>query len=348
MPEEEPSTTATPDADSTTTTPAEEPTSSESTSSSETTTAASTNSEPATSLSSSSSSSQPESTSTSASSSSTPMTTSTPMSTKTSTTSSTACVSTVTSAPTCEYECGKWCSKPIPAFDDKPTCKTAVSECILQIADCYEKAGWPASLQCAKFQSWCELVEDYCGKTCGNGKCNKKECTSKNPPMGGETPTSTTVNVCSATTTKATSSTSSTAPVPTVSSICIRPNGPLGSGFSNGKCIGDIEPPALTCNNIANEFDAYPLKLYTDKESAKSPKFEKANAGQACKEACKVQYTSCVGTYAQSCKGKKQQGDQDSYESATDKCKHQYDECLDVNKQSSIGKRCTKFGEGWD
>ncbi|KAI4101313.1 MAG: hypothetical protein LQ339_005111 [Xanthoria mediterranea] len=172
--------------------------------------------------------------------------TSTTSTTKT-TTLSTKCISIVTPTPTCEYGCGKWCSKPIPIFSDHAACKVAVAECILQIADCFLSAGWPASLQCAKYQSWCQSISTYCGSICPGGKCSKKDCIPRNPPLGGPTTTtttsSTTINACPATSTTASSTSSSTAPIPTVSSICVLPDGPSGSGYHNGKCVGGIQPP---------------------------------------------------------------------------------------------------------
>ncbi|KAL8994275.1 MAG: hypothetical protein Q9169_005710 [Polycauliona sp. 2 TL-2023] len=263
------------------------------------------------------------------------------------TTPSTTCISTVTPTPTCEYGCGKWCSKPIPVFSDHAACKVAVAQCILQIADCFLTAGWPASLQCAKYQSWCQSIGTYCGNICSGGKCSKKDCISKNPPVGGPTTTtSSTVNVCPATSTSA-SSTSSTAPIPTVSSICLLPNGPSGSGYNNGKCVGGIQPPALTCNNIRREFAQFPLKLYTNKESSQCGGYTRNTVPQACKDACVSQYNSCVGTYATSCKGQSQYGDRDSYDSARSKCTNQYSDCLAINKGASVGNRCTSFGLGW-
>ncbi|KAI4280101.1 MAG: hypothetical protein L6R38_004714 [Xanthoria sp. 2 TBL-2021] len=275
-----------------------------------------------------------------------PSTGTTPTTTKT-TTSSTKCISTVTPTPTCEYGCGKWCSKPIPIFSDHAACKVAVAECILQIADCFLSAGWPASLQCAKYQSWCQSISTYCGNICPGGKCSKTDCISKNPPVGGQTTTtSSTVKVCPATSTSA-SSTSSTAPIPTVSSICVLPNGPSGSGYNNGKCVGGIQPPALTCNNISRDFAQFPLKLYTSKDSSQCGGYTRNTVVQACKDACVAQYNSCIGTYATSCKGQTQYGDRDSYDSARSKCTNQYYDCLAINRGASVGNRCTSFGQGW-
>ncbi|KAI4114547.1 MAG: hypothetical protein LQ338_007992, partial [Usnochroma carphineum] len=264
----------------------------------------------------------------------------------TTTSSTTKCITTVVPTPTCEYGCGNWCSDPIPTFSDHPTCKIAVAECILQIADCFLSAGWPASLQCARYQSWCQSISTYCGNVCINGKCSKSDCISKNPPVGGQTTTSTTANVCPATSTS-TRTTGSTAPVPTVSSICVLPNGSSGSGYDNGNCVGGIQPPALTCNNLAKDFAQYPLKLYTSKESSECSGYTHSTVPQACKDACGTQYNSCVGTYAAGCKGQTQRGDQDSYDSAKTKCANQYNDCLAANKNTSAVNRCTSFGAGW-
>ncbi|KAI4226415.1 MAG: hypothetical protein L6R36_003173 [Xanthoria steineri] len=263
------------------------------------------------------------------------------------TTSSTKCISTATPTPRCEYGCGKWCSKPIPIFSDHAACKVAVAECILQITDCFLSAGWPASLQCAKYQSWCQSISTYCGSICPGGKCSKKDCISRNPPLGGPTTTSSTINACPATSTTASSTSSSTAPIPTVSSICVLPSGPSGSGYNNGKCVGGIQPPALTCNNIRPEFAQFPLKLYTSKESSQCAGYSRNAVVQACRDACGAQYNSCIDTYATSCKGQTQSGDRDSYDSARGKCTNQYYDCLAVNRGASIGNRCMSFGQGW-
>ncbi|KAL8691683.1 MAG: hypothetical protein Q9224_004118 [Gallowayella concinna] len=265
------------------------------------------------------------------------------------TTSSTQCISTVTPTPSCEFVTGKFCSKPIRAFADHPTCKIAVAECILQIADCFLSAGWPASLQCAKYQSWCQSVSTYCGNICPGGRCTKRDCISKNPPVGGQkTTTSTTIDVCPATTsTSSTATTSSIVPIPTVTSVCLLPNGPSGSGYSNGKCVGGIQPPALTCNNIRQDFAQFPLKLYTSRYSSQCSGYTRTKVSQACKDACLVQYNSCVGTYATGCKGQTQSGDRDSYDSAKNKCTNQYSDCLAINRGADVGHRCTSFGQGW-
>ncbi|KAL8686468.1 MAG: hypothetical protein Q9218_007083 [Villophora microphyllina] len=279
-----------------------------------------------------------------------PTTTSTPTTSKAST-SSTKCTSTVTSVstPECEYGCGKWCSKPVPVFSNHPNCQVAVAQCIVQIADCFLSAGWPASLNCAKYQSWCSSINTYCGNNCLGGKCSKSDCLSQNPPIGGDSvTTSTTVNVCPATTTsKAASTTSSVAPIPTVSSICLLPNGPKGSGYENGQCVGDIQPAALTCNNIRKDFAQFPLKLYTNKDSTQCSGYTRPNVPQACRDSCQVQYNSCVGTYATGCQGQKQTKDQDSYDSAKTKCSNQYNDCVAINKGTSVGNRCDSFGAGW-
>ncbi|KAL8712393.1 MAG: hypothetical protein Q9220_003241 [cf. Caloplaca sp. 1 TL-2023] len=285
-------------------------------------------------------------TSSSTTSTSSPSTTSSPTTTKPMTTT-TKCISTISATPTCEYGCGKWCSKPIPPFTDHPTCKISLAECILQIADCFLTAGWPASLQCAKYQSWCQSIGTYCGNICASGKCNKGDCISSNPPVGGQSSvtTTTTTGVCPASSSTSKSSTSSsissTAPIPTVSSLCLLPNGPPGSGYSNGASLGNIPPPALICNNLSRDFAAYPFKLYTSKDSSSCQGYSKAAVPQACKDACLAQYTSCVGTYAEGCRAG------GGYEGAKAKCGNQYADCLSVNKVVGVGSRCTVFGEGW-
>ena len=278
------------------------------------------------------------------SSSSTFSVSSTRSTSSTSTTTSTKCSSTAP-APTCEYSCGNWCSKPLPTWSASADCKIAVAECILQIADCFLTAGWPASLQCAKYQSWCSSISTYCSTTCSGKSCSKSDCVQKNPPIAP--PVTTTPGVCIATSTTAAPTTSTAAPVPTVSSICTLPNGPSGSGYESGSCVGGIQPPALTCNNLLSTFPQYPFKLYTDKDSTKCSGYSKGNVPQGCKDACQAQYNSCVGTYATGCKGQVQSAGKDSYDSATTKCKNQYADCLKINSGVVAGNRCGSWGSGW-
>ena len=72
-----------------------------------------------------------------------------------STTPPSLCTSTVTvtPTPTCEYKCGNWCSKPLPHFNDGGSCKTAVTNCLVQTTSCFLQAGWPDSLNCFHFSS---------------------------------------------------------------------------------------------------------------------------------------------------------------------------------------------------
>ena len=157
------------------------------------------------------------------------------------------------------------------------------------------------------------------------------------------TPT-TTAGVCTATTT---STTTSVTPIPTVSSVCVLPKGGANSGYANGACVGGIQPPALTCNNVLSSFNQYPFKLYTDKDTTKCSGYGRPSVPQACKDACLVQYNSCVGTYATGCKGQTQSGSQDSYDSAKTKCSNQYSDCLKANSAVSAGSRCGSYGSGW-
>jgi hypothetical protein len=65
------------------------------------------------------------------------------------------CTSTSVASPTpnCEYKCGSWCSSPLPSFTDAVSCKTAASNCAVQLASCFLNAGYPDSLNCFKYAS---------------------------------------------------------------------------------------------------------------------------------------------------------------------------------------------------
>lgn len=100
------------------------------------------------------------------------------------------CTSTVVSTPTptCEYQCGKWCSSPLPPFSDHPSCTTAASSCAVQVFSCFANAGWPASQDCWAFSTWCNNVSSYCSSSCPGGNCNLGGCKSKWPPSGPSPP----------------------------------------------------------------------------------------------------------------------------------------------------------------
>lgn len=298
----------------------------------------------------------------------------------TATTTSSKCISTAP-APTCEYGCGKWCSKPLPEFKDKEGCGKAYSQCKLEVADCFSNAGYPESNNCYSYRSWCEGIGSYY-KGWQDGKSSKGDCYSQNPPNNGP---ATTPGVCTPTSTSRPSTTTEVTP-PTATNVCVIPSGKPGSGYEGGKCVGDIEPPVVTCNDDKDDYSkGYLFKSYTSRDTGKCPSYPKSSISKACQDACKVQYDSCIGTYAETCKskdagkskdnGKSNSGKDDSkkdrksrrdgkddnggndnngshgdddYNGATAKCQSQYNDCLAANKQVSYSQsRCSSYNAGW-
>jgi hypothetical protein len=294
-------------------------------------------------------------------------------------------VSTTVVPPDCEYKCGKWCSSPLPDWDDVKSCKGAWSACALQVASCFKHAGWPNVLDCFDFGEWCADVSKYCDSNPWGG-CKKTDFWGKKPPKGGPKPsiTKTITTTCApattttkpphttkpATTTKpphTTTKTSSTTkcPIPTPTNICVQPSNPH-YGYGPGKPVGGIEMPVVTCNDLAEDWPHYPFKGYTDVESRKCRKYQRSQCSSACADACKEQYEDCVDVYAEGCKRKPNRGRDegksyfefaqsvekrtfrwnDSWDSAVGKCKAQYADCLKVNKGVTGAGKCPKFG-GW-
>lgn len=249
----------------------------------------------------------------------TPPTTTKPPTTtpKTSTTPTTSiCVTTTTIPSSCEYGCGKWCNQEIPDWNDQAGCKNSHSNCKLQIAACFKSAGFPDSMDCFNYGSWCSSIGDYCSTSPSKGKdYGKKDCFSRKPPTGGKPPTTKTITVpCGPTTTaKTTTKTTTTAktsttttstskcPIPTVTNICKQPTNNQ-YGYKPGNPVGGIDLPVVTCNDLKSDFSQKPFKLYTDGDSSKCGSYTRPQAPNACADACKVQYDQCTATYAQGCK----------------------------------------------
>ena len=233
---------------------------------------------------------------------------------------------TTTVAPACEYQCGNWCSDPLPEWDDGKGCKNGFSHCQIQVSNCFAKAGWPASLECFDFSKWCQDVNGYCGKTSGGGSkfgfCKNKPpkppvqkpsatttvLTTTCPPATSEPAGTRTTKVTTAqpTTTKATTTTKpattvTQCPIPTPTNICKQPSSPI-HGYGPGKPVGGIELPIVTCNDLSDEHDKYPFKRYSEKNSRQCPKYPRNNVVNACNDACKEQYDDCVEVYAETCK----------------------------------------------
>ncbi|KAL2181799.1 WSC domain-containing protein [Thermothelomyces heterothallicus CBS 202.75] len=312
--------------------------------------------------SSASSSTAPPETSTITSTSTTPAT-------STTNTSSSACVSTTVVPPPCEYKCGKWCSSPLPDWNDPETCKNAWSSCHVQVASCFKQAGWPDVLDCFEFSQWCADIAKYCDSN-PRGGCRKGDFWGKKPPKGGAHP-STTITVTAtcapatgtkppATSTKPPASgTTTRCPIPTPTNICIQPGNPL-YGYGPGRPVGGIDMPVVTCNDLPDEWAQFPFKGYTDRDSRNCRKYQRNQCANACADACKEQYEDCVNVYAEGCKRKPHGGRDvgyvasqgsvekrtfgwnDDFSGAVNKCKAQYSDCLRVNRGVTGAGKCTK------
>ncbi|KUJ08648.1 WSC-domain-containing protein [Mollisia scopiformis] len=280
-----------------------------------------------------------------------------PSSTTSSTPTPTLCTSTVTvsSTPKYEYNCGEWCSTPIPPFTNPELCTSAVGACTVQVASCFLNAGFPASLRCFEFGAWCDKISTYCSSFCPGNSCSALSCKSKYPPQGYQSPTptiSTSVFTCSPTSkTTSTSSTTSCVPVPTTGNVCKQPNSPT-KGYTSSSPVGNIPLPVLTCNNLYSDYVQHPFKLYTSSDTTQCKSYIPGSSGsssvcQGCKDACDSQYSSCTTTYAQSCKGNSGSGGQDTYSSATTKCTDQWTDCYAANSGVSGSGRCGSWNSGW-
>ncbi|KAF7948550.1 uncharacterized protein EAE97_003961 [Botrytis byssoidea] len=280
-----------------------------------------------------------------------PSTTASPTTPKT---SATICTTTIvtTPTPTCEYKVGNWCSNPLPPFTDQNSCLAAANTCLVQLTSCLLSAGFPGSLQCLQFSSWCQEIESYCGSYCPGSSCSNNGCKSRHPPAGYTPPVisvKTSIYTCATTIQTSTSkptSTTSIAPLPTCNNICIQPNNP-SQGYSSYSPVGSIPVPCYTCNNLQPEYNSgYPFKLYTARNSEDSPSYQRPDCGQGCQDACDAQYENCVGTYAQGC-GYGGGGGGDTYASALVKCVQQKADCYIVNEEVGGEGRCGSYGVGY-
>ncbi|RDW71276.1 hypothetical protein BP6252_07839 [Coleophoma cylindrospora] len=299
-------------------------------------------------------------TSTTSTTSSKPVTTPPTTTIATSTTAS-LCTTTVTISPTptCEYQCGGWCSAPMPDFSDKTSCSTAAEWVAVQVASCFVQAGWPASLQCFDFAGWASSIKTYCSSACPGGNCSKGSCKKQYPPSGPAAPSSTvttSVYTCAPakpTTTSFTTTTSATTsvPVPTNSNICTQPSNSR-YGYSGSSPVGNVPMPCLTCNNLKSDFNAGNVfKLYTHPDTTKCGSYKKPSCASACQDSCDAQYASCKTTYANSCSSNSFWaiwfGGADSYSSATTKCTQQWNDCYSANKYTTGASRCGSWNAGW-
>ncbi|KAF7881143.1 uncharacterized protein EAF02_007034 [Botrytis sinoallii] len=280
-----------------------------------------------------------------------PSTTASPTTPKTIATICTTAIVT-TPTPTCEYKVRNWCSNPLPPFTDQNSCLAAANSCLVQLTSCLLSAGFPGSLQCLQFSSWCQEIESYCGSYCPGSSCSNTGCRSRHPPAGYTPPVisvRTSIYTCPTTIQISTfkpTSTSSIAPLPTCNNICVQPNNP-SQGYSSYSPVGSIPIPCYTCNNLQPEYSSgYPFKLYTAKNSEDSPSYQRPDCGQGCQDACDAQYESCVGTYAQGC-GYGGGGGGDTYASALVKCVQQKADCYIVNEGVGGEGRCGSYGVGY-
>jgi len=236
---------------------------------------------------------------------------------------------------------------------------SAVASCEVQLASCFLNAGFPDSLNCFSFSSWCSSVSHYCGNYCPGGSCSKSGCTSKYPPSGTTPPSvtySTSVYTCPAKSTSSVKpstssskpSTTSCVPIPTNSNICKQPNNP-GNGYSSSSPVGNIALPCLTCNNVYSDYQSGNcFKLYSDADTNKCPSYPKSQPSQGCKDACDNQYNSCMNTYAEGCKGNSwKRFGSDTYSSASTKCYNQWSDCHNANSGVAASNRCASWNSGW-
>ncbi|KAL2753572.1 hypothetical protein ACRALDRAFT_1077437 [Sodiomyces alcalophilus JCM 7366] len=252
------------------------------------------------------------------------------------------CTTEVVVPPTSEYCCGRWCSDPIPHFDNKLGCLAAKGKCVLQTAACLGTAGWPGSLECLKFGKWCADLGTYCLTTCKPGKdCSKADFISDNPPRGGEQPTTTTSTIpCTETAAPTPEPTVPVVPEPT--SICVQPKNRL-KGYGPGNPVGGIEMPFVTCNDVEEDFNnGFHFKHYLFANTLRCPAYKRNQVKGACVDACKEQGESCRNVYA---KSQLQDKGFLAWVSATALCKAQEADCLKENKNVSGGDHCTTFGQ---
>ncbi|ROT40395.1 WSC-domain-containing protein [Sodiomyces alkalinus F11] len=258
------------------------------------------------------------------------------------------CTTEVVFPPTTEYCCGRWCSEPIPEFNNKAGCLVAKGKCVLQTAACLATAGWPGTLECLKFGQWCAELGSYCLTTCKPGRdCSRGDFLSKKPPKGGVKPptTSTSTVPCPETTAAATPTTPHTpAPTPVVpepTSVCVQAKNGL-KGYGPGNPVGGIEMPFVTCNDVEAEFHSgYHFKQYLFANTLRCPTYKRSQVKGACVDACHEQGETCRNVYA---KAQLETKGFTAWVKATALCKVQQEDCLKQNKNVSGGSHCTTFG----
>jgi hypothetical protein len=107
----------------------------------------------------------------------------------------------------------------------------------------------------------------------------------------------------------------------------------------------------VTCNDIKQDFQSRPFKLFTEPDSRNCKSYSRPYCSDACKDACKEQYEECKETYVESCKpggwGWPFGGDKESSLKAFERCSSQYVDCLLENKNVDPGDRCKNWGYGF-
>ncbi|KAH7303931.1 WSC domain-containing protein [Stachybotrys elegans] len=278
-----------------------------------------------------------------------PDTTTTPSTTKftsTTTTTSSVCTTTITPPNDCEYKVGKWCAPHFPDWEHENECLNAWKTCAKLVTSCWKYAGFPASLECLKFSSWCGDIKKYCNNDCKGKTCSKKGCFDKykpqhpNPPK----PPVTTTYPCPTTTVKTTTTKTTTTVVPEPTNICKQPTSKWHN-YGPGNPVGGIELPLVTCNDIKEEFSSRPFKLYTEPDTHKCKSYSKWSCSDACKDACEEQHEECKETYVESCKPAWGSG-KESPSKAHERCTAQYKDCLIENAWVDPGNRCKNWGSG--
>ncbi|RWA14211.1 hypothetical protein EKO27_g890 [Xylaria grammica] len=278
----------------------------------------------------------------------TPPATSTKPPTTSSTTTAPVCTSTSVTPSTCEYKIGRWCSNPVPEWQNKAGCLVSWSQCLIQSTSCFLKAGFPDALSCFQYTEWCTNLDLYCLTKCVGKACDKPGFIGKYPPKGGNPPTTqtstypcpTTVTVTTKTKTTTTPAPTSSCPVPSPTGICTQPTNKK-YGYSPGNPVGGIALPVVTCNNIKDDWNnGNVFKLYTDKDSHNCPSYTRPKCPSACVDACKAQFQQCESVYADGCK----KGLVDySWKAADAACQAQYNDCLTVNKNVKGDGKCTTW-----
>ncbi|KAK0646171.1 WSC domain-containing protein [Cercophora newfieldiana] len=283
----------------------------------------------------------------------------TPSSSKTPTPTKSLCISTTTALSTCEYKCGNWCSNPLPPWTDISSCKAAYSNCKIQLSSCFHNAGWPGSLTCFEFATWCSSLNRYCTTTTAGG--SKPAYCKASPPKNPSPPSTLTITTtCAPRTPTSSPTTTSKCPIPTPSNICKQPSN-RHYNFSPSNPVGGIDLPIVTCNDLASDHARNPFKLYTSPDTRKCRSFSRPQVPSACAAACREQYEDCMAVYAETCRrgggrkvkvkaraevGKRTMWFGEGYEEAGKRCKVQYGNCLEVNKGVTGQGKCVKFGGG--